>query len=82
MGLPVEQLKPVLRETLLRVGPREARPSVQLEAVNRRGRTIQVRVSATALRGSNESVQGVILVMEGQRPPDGQPAPPSGSGPP
>jgi two-component system CheB/CheR fusion protein len=61
IGLPVEQLCPAIRTTLAGSGePAE----VHLSAINRRGRGIEVRVTATALRTVDATVAGTILLME------------------
>jgi two-component system CheB/CheR fusion protein len=63
IGLPFEQLRPLLREVLNeRTGPAE----LAVEAVNRRGRSIVVRVAATPLtiRASGKENNGAIIVME------------------
>lgn len=61
IGYPVDQLRAPLRACLQ--SSDEEVVSVQ-QSVNRRGRPIHVRVTCTALRGNNESVEGVILLME------------------
>jgi two-component system, chemotaxis family, CheB/CheR fusion protein len=61
MGLPVARL----------VGPIQAvlrgdadDQEIMLTATNRRGRTIQCRVTCTPVRGPEGDIQGVILFME------------------
>jgi len=61
IGLPVERLKTPIRVCL---EGRSEYEDVAIEAVNRRGRTISCRVSATPLRGIDREVRGVVLVME------------------
>ncbi|WP_250035328.1 CheR family methyltransferase [Paractinoplanes maris] len=63
IGLPIERLGPVLRAAM---GPDGTGEEVAVEAVNRRGRTINVRVACTPLRrrdGGNR-LEGAIIVME------------------
>ncbi|WP_103383706.1 CheR family methyltransferase [Pseudonocardia dioxanivorans] len=61
IGLPLDLVRPVVRGTLAgEDGPQE----VTLAAVNRRGRTIEVRVVASPLRGDGGTVVGAILTME------------------
>jgi two-component system CheB/CheR fusion protein len=61
IGLPLDLVRPVVRSTLAgEDGPQE----VTLPAINRRGRSIDVRVIASALRGDGDSVVGAILTME------------------
>ncbi|MBD3883379.1 PAS domain-containing protein [Phormidium tenue FACHB-886] len=64
IGLPVEQLRPSIRNCLSNssVGSFE----LSLSAINRRGRTIQCRVTCTPLLNlsSDREVQGVLMLME------------------
>jgi two-component system, chemotaxis family, CheB/CheR fusion protein len=62
IGLPVEQLRQPMRTCLLGNSNRSC--EVILDAINRRGRSIQCRVTCTTLLGIEGSVQGVILLME------------------
>ena len=60
IGLPTDQLRPVIRKALNDGGqPAE----IELAAVNRRGRRIQVRVACAPLSGEPEQA-GAVLVME------------------
>jgi two-component system CheB/CheR fusion protein len=61
IGLPVERLSRSLRECLS--GESQHAEGV-LEATNRRGRTIQCRVTETPLVGAPGQIDGVILLME------------------
>jgi hypothetical protein len=45
---------------------------VLVEATNRRGKRINVRVSCSPLVGDHQDIHGVILVVEER--PDGKPA--------
>lgn len=83
IGLPTQNLRPLIRHTLAgQTGPHE----MVLPAVNRRGRSILVRVAGSPLSGTDGKASGAILVMEqsnsaaldgaGSEPPgqhDGQP---------
>ncbi|MBV9314381.1 MAG: PAS domain S-box protein [Pseudonocardia sp.] len=61
IGLPTEQLCPLIRRTLAGdPGPHE----MLLSAVNRRGRPIQVRVAGSPLDGVEGTASGAILLME------------------
>lgn len=61
IGLPTEQLRPLIRRTLVgEDGPNE----VAVAAVNRRGRSIEVRVLGSALRAHGGTATGIILTME------------------
>jgi two-component system, chemotaxis family, CheB/CheR fusion protein len=60
-GLPVEQLKPVLRATL----GGSLQEAIVLDATNRRGRTFHCRVTCLPLGGDHDgTVSGVIVMME------------------
>ena len=63
IGLPFEQLRPLLRGVLAAQG---SAAEVAIEAVNRRGRAVTVRVAATPLtaRDSVKDNDGAIIVME------------------
>jgi two-component system CheB/CheR fusion protein len=60
-GLPTEQLKTLVREVIFEGIARGER---SLEAVNRRGRAVQLRVSATPLLAGNNEPSGALLLME------------------
>jgi two-component system CheB/CheR fusion protein len=61
IGLPIEQLRIPMRAVL---SGRSAFQEVVLEATNRRGRTMQCRVTCAPLVGPERDTQGVILLME------------------
>jgi two-component system CheB/CheR fusion protein len=60
IGLPMERLKAPLR-AVLRGAQRQ---EFELEATNRRGRKIRLRVSAMPLAVDSEAARGAIVVME------------------
>lgn len=60
IGLPTDQLRPVIRRTL---AGEEGANDVVLSAINRRGRTIEIRVTGSPLP-TKGAVAGVILTME------------------
>jgi two-component system CheB/CheR fusion protein len=60
IGLPLDEVRPLVRSLL--AGDQQEASDV-IPAVNRRGRPVVVRVTASALR-YGEAVNGVILVME------------------
>jgi two-component system CheB/CheR fusion protein len=62
IGLPVDALRPSLRRTL--EGGDVDEQGVTLDAVNRRGRTVQVRVSVSPLLGTGAAISGAIILME------------------
>jgi two-component system, chemotaxis family, CheB/CheR fusion protein len=61
IGLPVEQLREPIRNCLAGASNTQ---ELLLDAVNRRGRTIQCRISANPLNGSDREYLGAILLME------------------
>ena len=62
IGLPVDKVKPLIADTFKRNGESA---HVTLPATNRRGRQIQVRITATPLiEPDQKTPQGVILLME------------------
>ncbi len=67
IGLPTERLRPLIREALADSGaPKE----IRLAAVNRRGRSIRVRVMCSPLGGPGEDAGGAVLVMEQEEADD------------
>ena len=62
VGLPLEALRPSLRRTLEATSTEVQ--TMTLDAVNRRGRTVQVRVSISPLLGVADAVTGAIILME------------------
>jgi two-component system, chemotaxis family, CheB/CheR fusion protein len=61
IGLPVEQLRTPMRAVL---SGRSTFEEVVLAATNRRGRTMQCRVTCAPLVGPEGDTQGVILLLE------------------
>ncbi len=61
IGLPIERLKPLIQDCL---SGTKRHASITLDAINRRGRAISCRVTATPLLTRLQSIHGVILVME------------------
>jgi two-component system CheB/CheR fusion protein len=61
LGMPADVLRPLVRAAL--ESPTEAREA-RIDAVNRRGRAITVRLLCSALMGPDGSQRGVLLVME------------------
>lgn len=64
-GLPTEQLKPLLREVIF--GDRE-NAELALDAINRRGRPVALRVTVTPLTSVPDDSRGALLVMESSEP--------------
>jgi two-component system, chemotaxis family, CheB/CheR fusion protein len=71
IGLPIERLRPLLRGAL---GSDGATGEVSVDAVNRRGRPVMVRVACTPLhnRSDGSDGDGAIIVMEAEpgQPPE------------
>jgi two-component system CheB/CheR fusion protein len=63
VGLPVDELMPIIRACLAGEGRRREQ-TVILAATNRKGRPVTMQVTAAALMDGEATVQGVILVME------------------
>ena len=61
IGLPVGELVPALRSSLNGDGEKRA---VRVEAINRRGKPIEVLVTSSPLLGSQKEVRGVILITQ------------------
>jgi two-component system CheB/CheR fusion protein len=69
IGLPLERLRPVLRNCL---SGEDSGPALRLEAVNRRGKSIYCAVTCSPLLGSAGDVRGAIVLMEESADGDGQ----------
>jgi two-component system CheB/CheR fusion protein len=63
IGLPFDRIRPTVRGAL---GPEGMAGEVHVDAVNRRGRAVKVRVACTPLRNLDGSLigEGAIIVME------------------
>jgi two-component system, chemotaxis family, CheB/CheR fusion protein len=61
IGLPLEQIRPLLRTCMS--GESESQV-LTLDAVNRRGKTIRCRVTCTPLVSAGDGARGAILLME------------------
>ena len=69
IGLPMEALRPLLKVQLDEdhIGPHEV---ARIDAVNRRGRAIDVRVTVTRLSQDGDQPNAAVLVMEVLEPPE------------
>ena len=65
IGLPIGQLRPLLRQAL---AGEPAHGPVTVTVVNRRGRTVAVRVVCTPLVNHRDGTTGAILLMETDDP--------------
>jgi two-component system CheB/CheR fusion protein len=61
IGLPLEPLKACIRGTM---SGEETTQRITLQATNRRGKTIQCKVTCTPLKAGDGSVRGAILLMD------------------
>jgi two-component system CheB/CheR fusion protein len=61
-GLPTAELHPWLRSVI--TGQQTAIVGRSVRAVNRRGRTVHLRVTVTALQGESEQPSGALILME------------------
>ena len=68
IGLPTDRLRSVIRRIL---GGEEGPHGVTVPAVNRRGRSIELRVLGTALSSAADDAAGAILTMEEVEGPNG-----------
>ncbi|HMC67601.1 MAG TPA: hypothetical protein VKJ07_00470, partial [Mycobacteriales bacterium] len=68
IGLAVEQVRPLVRTAL--GGETDGDP-LRLEAVNRRGRTITVRVATALLQSDASAPAGVIILVDEDAPVSG-----------
>jgi two-component system CheB/CheR fusion protein len=69
IGLPLDKVRPALWASM---SGDDGTQMVMVEATNRRGKPINVRVTCSPLVGDHKDVHGVILVVEER--PDGEPA--------
>jgi two-component system CheB/CheR fusion protein len=60
-GLPTEQLKPLIRQVMF---DGSASGELVVGAVNRRGRAVELRVTATPLMSGGDEPSGALLLME------------------
>jgi two-component system CheB/CheR fusion protein len=71
IGLPTAEIAPMLRQVISvavadGAGRAAAAPVQQLTAVNRRGKTVGLRITASPLRAEEGDVSGIILVIDQQ----------------
>ena len=81
VGLPADVLRPLVRDAL---NEPDSATETLVEAVNRRGRAITVRLICSPLRGPDGRQRGALLTMEPQdsaEPLGPGPVPEGGSGP-
>ena len=67
IGLPTDALLPLVRATLAGDPPER---EVVVQATNRRGRTIECRVTCSPLLSATNEIDGAIVLMEEADAPD------------
>jgi two-component system CheB/CheR fusion protein len=67
IGVSTDRLRPLVREVL--TGTTDTAEELVLDAVNRRGRAITIRVGCTALPDLDGGIAGAIIVMDETPPP-------------
>jgi two-component system CheB/CheR fusion protein len=60
-GLPGEQLRPLIRKV---ISDGSAQAEIIIDAVNRRGRSVELRITATPLLAGSGEPEGALLLME------------------
>ncbi|MEV6877365.1 CheR family methyltransferase [Amycolatopsis sp. NPDC051128] len=65
IGLPVDEVRPMVREALADAG---YCGELTLDAINRRGRAAVIRLLCSALRSANGESHGALLMMEEAKP--------------
>jgi two-component system, chemotaxis family, CheB/CheR fusion protein len=66
IGLPTAEIVPWLRAVLARA-PESSASTIDLSALNRRGKTVELRVAASAMRSEEGVLSGLILVIDQAR---------------
>jgi two-component system, chemotaxis family, CheB/CheR fusion protein len=68
IGLPVAEIGPVLRQVLGNVTEEgiclPAVPAIEVTAVNRRGKTVELEIAASPMRTEEGGISGIILVID------------------
>jgi two-component system CheB/CheR fusion protein len=67
IGLPMEDVKPMIGNAF--VNP-ETPGAAAFEVINRRGRTVQLKVVCTAFRSATTAITGALLLLEPNQPTD------------
>lgn len=62
IGLPVAELQPLLRRQV--TGDAEPHATVEIDAVNRRGRQIRVRVTISSFSQAADERSGAVVLMD------------------
>jgi two-component system, chemotaxis family, CheB/CheR fusion protein len=63
IGLPTAEIAPWLRGVVTG-GGQSSTPAISLSALNRRGKTVELRVAASPLRSEEGAISGLILVID------------------
>jgi two-component system CheB/CheR fusion protein len=62
-GLPMDEVKQLIGKAFVDL---DSYGEVTVDAVNRRGRSLRIRVTCTAFRNSSDLINGAVLLMEPQ----------------
>jgi len=62
-GLPMDEIRPLIGKAFVDV---DSFGETTIDAVNRRGRSAKVRVTCTAFRASDDTINGALLLMDAQ----------------
>ena len=68
IGLPTDRLRPRVRDVL--TGQSDGAEPLRVEAINRRGRTVQLMISTSPLTGRDGHPSGAIVLMDQMEPPE------------
>jgi two-component system, chemotaxis family, CheB/CheR fusion protein len=68
IGLPTDRLRPRVRDVL--TGQTDGDEPLRVEAINRRGRTVQLMISTSPLTGRDGHPSGAIVLMDQMEPPE------------
>ena len=63
IGLPTAEIAPWLRRVLVRAAE-SSTATIDLSALNRRGKTVELRVAASPMRSEEGVISGLILVID------------------
>ena len=63
IGLPTAEIAPWLREVLAGTGE-NGTSTMSLSALNRRGKTVDLRIAVSPMRSEEGAISGLILVID------------------
>nr|WP_243417916.1 PAS domain-containing protein [Actinomycetospora cinnamomea] len=62
IGLATDQVRPLVRDVLHGAPPGE--DPLRIDAINRRGRTVQLAITVTPLAGRDNRPDGAVILMD------------------